>query len=131
MIEAQALAEARKSVYRAASWVMLAAVLLALIAAGAVLPATLGVSFIAPLSDMGRALPGVTQLLVEYCGQRNLLLAAGLIGVVLVVKEVLAAPKVRFWVNVVALLVLVAWMCAYVVTISLPWWQMLQPLQGP
>jgi len=129
MDETNALIAARRKVYRLVSWVILAVTLLVLAVVGLVLPL-----FYLPhqeniYRDMGRNLPMITQYIINYSNPAVCLLGTGFLGTALVVKEILAAPKVRFWINVVALLLLLIWGACYVCAVSLPMWDMMRVMQ--
>ena len=128
MNETDPVVAARREVYRTVSLVMLMIVLLVLVVVGAGLPLFYMPQQMAIYQDMRMALPVITQHLLSV-EPMLCLLAAGFLGTALVVKEILAPPKVRFWVNVVTLLLLLFWGGCYVYAIWLPMWSMLQAMQ--
>jgi len=129
MNETDAVIAARREVYRVVSWVILAINLLLLLVVGVGVPL-----FYLPhqeriYRDMGRNLPMITQYIINYSNPAVCLLGTGFLGTLLVVKEILAAPKVRFWVNVVTLLLLLIWGACYFYAVSLPMWEMMRGMQ--
>lgn len=126
---------AKRKVYRARSRVLLVIVLLLLVVVGVILPLFYTPRLLRIYHDMGAALPTITQYVIN-CTQQvisfglYLLLAIGFLGTILVVKEILAPPKVRYWVNVVTLLLLLIWGLCYVCVVSLPMWGMIRAMQG-
>lgn len=131
MNESDAVVKAKRKVYCIVSLVMFTINLLLLAVVGLGLPLFYAQKRIAFYQDMGMALPILTQAIITYCSPMILLLATGFLGTVLVVKEILAAPQARFWVNVVTLLLLVFWGISYVYAVSLPSWSALRVMQGP
>jgi len=129
MNETASVVKARRKVYSNVSGVILTIVLLVLVVVGIVVPQFYMPQQVRIYSDMNMALPMLTQAIITYSNPMVLLLAAGLLGTVLVVKEILAPPKARFWVNVVTLLLLLIWGVCYVFAISLPMWSLLQAMQ--
>jgi len=120
MNETNAVVKARRQVYRTVSWVMLSIVLLVLVVVGVFVP-----RFYIPQrwpwhSNMVVELPAITEAIIEYCSPRILLLATGFLAMVLIVKEILAPPTMRFWVNLVTLLLLLMWSACYVYAMSVP-----------
>ena len=130
MDEAEVVIAARRETYRVVSWVILAINLLVLVVVGLVLPLFYLPHQESIYRDMGTRLPIITQYIINYSNPAVCLLGTGFLGTVLVVKEILAAPKVRFWINVVALLLLLIWGACYVYAVSLPMWDMMRVMQG-
>lgn len=117
MNETDAVVEARREVYRTASLVMLIIILLVLAVVGLGLPLLYTSKRDAFYRSTSMSLPPIIrQGIITYCTPTILLLGTGLLGMVLVVKEILAAPKVRYWANVVMLVLLLIWgiCCVYV-----------------
>jgi hypothetical protein len=129
MNETDAVIAARREVYRVVSWVILAINLLLLVAVGLALPLLYLPHQIAIYRDTSRKLPIITQHIINYSNPAVCLLGTGFLGTLLVVKEILAAPKVRFWVNVVTLLLLLIWGACYFYAVSLPMWDMMRAMQ--
>ena len=122
-IGADAVIAARRGVYCLVSWVILAITLLVLALVG------VGVSLIyAPgnlpsyLGMNNYELPIITRCAIVFSDSTVCRLIIGLLGTLLVLKEILAAPKVRFWINVVTLLLLLIGGACYVYALSLPMW---------
>jgi len=130
MDETDAVIAARREAYRVVSWVILAINLLLLVVVGLVLPLFYLPHKMSVYRDMGRRLPMITQYIINYSNPVLFLLGTGFIGTALVVKEILAAPKVRFWINVVTLLLLLIWGGCYFYAVSLPMWDMMRAMQG-
>ena len=78
---------------------------------------------------MGRPLPTDTQYLITYSDPLIALLATGLIATALVVKEILASPRTRFWINICAIVILLIWGILYSFAAYLPMWSMLRAMQ--
>lgn len=123
MDETEVVIAARREVYRLVSWVILAVNLLILVVVG------LGVSLIYTPGNLpsyvgmnNYELPIITQCAIVFSDPTVCRLIIGLLGTLLVLKEILAAPKVRFWINVVALLLLLIGGACYVYALSLPMW---------
>jgi type II secretory pathway component PulF len=130
MDEAEVVIAARRETYRVVSWVIFAVSLLLLVVVGLVLPLFYLPHQMAIYRDMGRKLPMITQYVINYSNPVIFLLGTGFLGTLLVVKEILAAPKARLWVNVVTLLLLLIWGACYFFAVSLPMWDMMQAMQG-
>jgi type II secretory pathway component PulF len=131
MDEAEVVIAARRETYRVASWVIFAVVLLLLVVVGLGLPLFYLPRQMRIYRNMGRALPMITQYVITYSSPAVFLLGTGLLGTLLVVKEILAPPKARFWVNIVTLLLLLIWGVCYVYAVSRPMWDMMRVMQGP
>jgi hypothetical protein len=129
MNETDAVIAARREAYRVVSWVILAITLLLLVVVGLGLPLFYLPGYIKIYMDMGRKLPIITQYIINYSNPALCLLGTGFLGTLLVVKEILATPKVRFWINVVAMLLLLIWGVCCVFAISLPMWEMMRVMQ--
>jgi hypothetical protein len=129
MTETDATIAARRETYRVVSWVILAINLLLLVVVGLGVPSFYLPQQLKIYRDMGRALPMITQYVINYSNPAVCLLGTGFLGTALVVKEILAAPKVRFWINVVALLLLLIWGACYFYAVSLPMWEMMRAMQ--
>ncbi|MCP4594544.1 MAG: hypothetical protein GY842_27750 [bacterium] len=134
MIEAQALAEAKRETYRTRSRGLLVVVLLLLAAFGVVLPLFLTPYLVRYYGDMAVAMPAITQYAIVYSQQAVasgtvIFLGTGFLGTVLVVKEILAGPKVRYWVNIVTLLLLLISGICYACALLLPIWYVLHATQ--
>ena len=119
----------RGEVYRIVSLVMLNIVLMVLVVVGLGLPLFYAPKQIAVYEDMGLALPTITRVILTYCNPMILVMASGLLGTLLVVKEILTPPKVRVWINVFGLMLLVFWGIIYIYAISVPMWSALQAMQ--
>jgi hypothetical protein len=130
MDENNAAIAARREVYRVVSWVIFAIVLLVLAVVGLCIPLSYAPEQMRSYRVMGRALPTITRYIMQCWNPTIYLLGSGLLGTMLVVKEILAAPKVRFWVNVAALLLLLIWGACYFYAVSLPMWDMMRAMQG-
>jgi len=130
MNETDDVIAARRKNYRTRSRVLLAIVLLLLAVLGVGLPLFYAPQLERIYADMGAALPTITQYAIDFSTPALSLLATGFLGTVLVVKEILAPPKVRYWVNVATLLLLLIWGICYVYAVSLPMRSMLRTMQG-
>ena len=131
MDENNAVIAARREAYRVVSWVILAVNLLLLVVVGLGLPLFYLPRQMRIYMDMGNKLPMVTQYVITYSNPAVALLMAGFLGTLLVVKEILASPKVRLWVNVATLVLLLIWGICYVYAVSLPMWDMMRAMQAP
>ncbi len=129
MNETDVITPVRGEVYRIVSLVMLNIVLMVLVVVGLGLPLFYAPKQIAVYQDMGMALPTITRVILTYCNPMIIFMAAGLLGTLLVVKEILTPPKVRVWLNVLALILIVFWGVTYVYAISVPMWSALQAMQ--
>jgi type II secretory pathway component PulF len=130
MNETDAVIAARREAYRVVSWVILAITLLLLVVVGLGLPLFYLPGYIKIYMDMGRKLPIITQYIINYSNPALCLLGTGFLGTLLVVKEILATPKVRLWTNVTALLLLLIWGVCYVYALYLPLQLANRALQG-
>lgn len=129
MNETDHVPHVRVEVYRIVSLIMLNIVLMVLVVVGLGLPLFYAPKQIAVYQDMGLALPTLTQVILTYCNPMILVLVAGLLGTLLVVKEVLTPPKVRVWINVLAFILLVFWGITYIYALSVPMWSALRAMQ--
>jgi succinate dehydrogenase hydrophobic anchor subunit len=130
MNETDVVIAARREVYRIVSWVILAINLLLLVVVGLALPLFYLPHQIRVYKDMGRMLPMITRFAIDFSTPVLCLLGTGLIGMLLVLKDFLAAPRVRFKINVVTLLLLLIWGVCYAFVIYLPMWGMMRAMQG-
>ncbi len=125
MNEPNAAIEARWQTYRTTSLALLVVVLLLLLVAGVVLPL-----FWLPVyanhyrCGTVRALPWITDIILFHSYDWLYLLVTVLCGTVLVLKEILATPVVRFWTNFITLVLLLIWTACYVVAVAWPVWKM-------
>jgi len=129
MNEIDIVTPVRGEVYRIVSLVMLNIVLMVLVVVGLGLPLFYAPKQIAVYMDMGVALPTITRAILTYCSPMIMVLASGLLGTALVVKEILTPPKVRVWINVFAFILLVFWGIIYIYALWSPMWSALQAMQ--
>ncbi len=125
MSDSNPIAETKPKNYRTKSKVLLVIVLLLLAVVGVGLPFFYAPHVVRIYSDMASALPTITLLVIEGTHQVMpfgiyLVLAIGFLGTMLVVKEILAPPKARYWTNLITLLLLLIWGACYTYAISLP-----------
>ena len=125
MDEAEVVIVARRRAYRTTSLALLIVVLLVLLVAGVVLP-LFWLPVYANHYRWGtvRALPWITDIILFHSYDWLYLMVTGFCGTVLAVKEILAAPIVRFWTNFIALVLLLIWTACYVVGVAWPVWKM-------
>jgi type II secretory pathway component PulF len=119
-----------RGVYQVTSLVLLVIVLVILAVVGIAMPVFWLPWLVYVYKDMGRELPKATQILIDCSRPLTAFLATGLLAAALILKEIFAAPKVRFWINLCALLALLAWGAFYFWVAHLPMWDMLRAMQA-